>query len=93
MSADAKMLDKPFINLDPIFQKKVRRYLQDVVKKKRTVFMCTHILDMAERLCDEVVVINKGRIVAKGTLEDIRAKKGERLEDVFMRLVEGEEGE
>jgi len=84
------LLDEPFINLDPIYQKKVRKYLQDVVGRGRTVFMCTHILDMAERLCSRVAVINHGKIVAKGTIDEIRSKKGERLEDVFMRLVEDE---
>jgi len=45
---------------------------------------------MAERLCSRVAVINHGKIVAKGTIDEIRSKKGERLEDVFMRLVEDE---
>jgi ABC-2 type transport system ATP-binding protein len=83
------ILDEPFINLDPIFQKKLREYLQDVVKEGRTVFMCSHILEIVEKLCTRVAVINQGRIVAHGTLEEIRSSKGERLEDVFMRLIEG----
>jgi len=87
------ILDEPSINLDPIFQKKLREYLQGVTKEGRTVFMCTHILDIAEKLCTRVAVINRGRIIAKGTLEDIRAKEGEHLEDVFMRLVGNEEPE
>jgi ABC-2 type transport system ATP-binding protein len=86
------ILDEPFINLDPIFQKKLREYLQGVVKEGRTVFMCSHILEMVEKLCTRVIVIHQGRIVAQGTLDEIRSSKGERLEDVFMRLVEGSAG-
>jgi len=83
------ILDEPFINLDPIFQKRLREYLQGVIKEHRTVFMCSHILEMVEKLCTRVAVIHQGRIVAQGTLEEIRSREGERLEDVFMRLVEG----
>jgi len=83
------ILDEPFINLDPIFQKKLREYLQAVIKEGRSVFMCSHILEMVEKLCTRVAVIHQGRIIAQGTLDEIRLREGERLEDVFMRLVEG----
>ena len=83
------ILDEPFINLDPIFQKKLREYLQAVIAEGRTVFMCSHILEIVEKLCTRVAVIHKGRITAQGTLDEIRSREGERLEDVFMRLVEG----
>jgi len=85
------ILDEPSINLDPIYQKRLREYLQGVTKEGRTVFMCTHILDMAEKLCSRVAVINRGRIIAKGRLDEIRSNQGERLEDIFMRLVEERE--
>ena len=81
-------LDEPFINLDPIFQKKVREYLFNLVKEGCTIFMCTHILDIAEKLCTEVAVINKGKIISQGILDKIRLKEGEHLEDIFMRLIE-----
>jgi len=83
------LLDEPFINLDPIFQRKVREYLVEYVKGGRTVFMCTHILEIAEKLCTRLAVINRGRLVAAGTLAEIRNRQGEGLEDVFLRLVEG----
>ena len=81
-------LDEPFINLDPIFQKKVREYLFNLVKEGCTIFMCTHILEIAEKLCTEVAVINKGKIISQGSLDKIRLNKGEHLEDIFMRLIE-----
>jgi len=81
------LLDEPFINLDPIFQKKVREHLVDHVKSGHTIFMCSHILEIAEKLCSRMAVIKKGKIVALGTLDEIRTSKEERLEDIFMRLV------
>ena len=81
------LLDEPFINLDPIFQKKVREHLVDHVKSGKTIFMCSHILEIAEKLCNRMAVIKKGKIVALGTLDEIRSTKEERLEDIFMRLV------
>ncbi len=83
------LLDEPFINLDPIYQRKVREYLVEHVRKGRTVFMCSHILEIAEKLCTRMAVIKAGRIVALGTLDAIRSRKDERLDEVFMRLVEG----
>jgi ABC-2 type transport system ATP-binding protein len=82
------LLDEPFINLDPIFQRRVREYLRGLVDEGRTVFMCTHILEIAERLCTRVAVINRGRIVDQGTIDQMRVADGEGLEEIFMRLVE-----
>ncbi|MCW4035983.1 MAG: ABC transporter ATP-binding protein [Candidatus Bathyarchaeota archaeon] len=82
------LLDEPFINLDPIYQRRVREYLRGLVDRGRTVFMCTHILEIAERLCNRVAVINRGRIVDQGTIDQMRSIDGEGLEDIFMRLVE-----
>ena len=81
------LLDEPFINLDPIFQRKVREYLRGIVKDGRTVFMCTHILEIAERLCTRIAVIDDGRIVDTGTIDEMRSADGENLEDIFIRLV------
>jgi ABC-2 type transport system ATP-binding protein len=81
------LLDEPFINLDPIFQRKVRDYLRSLVENGRTIFMCTHILEIAEKLCTRLAVINDGLIVEEGTLDQMRATEGENLEDIFMRLV------
>ena len=66
------ILDEPFINLDPIFQKRLREYLWSVTASGRTVFMCSHILEIVEKLCTRVAVINQGRIVAQGKLAEIR---------------------
>jgi ABC-2 type transport system ATP-binding protein len=81
------LLDEPFINLDPIYQRRLREYLLGVASEGRTVFMCTHILEIAERLCDNVAFIHRGRIVEHGRLSEVR--HGGSLEDVFLRAVEG----
>ena len=78
------LLDEPFINLDPIYQRRLREYLTSVVENGRTVFMCSHILEIAERLCDCIAIINRGRIVEQGRL----AEMGGRLEDVFLKATE-----
>jgi ABC-2 type transport system ATP-binding protein len=79
-------LDEPFINLDPLYQRKLREYLAELRERGRTVFMCSHILEMAQRLCEEVVILDRGKLVAQERIEDMKAR-GEDLETVFMRLV------
>ncbi len=82
------LVDEPFINLDPIYQRKVREYLRDIVDNGRTVFMCTHILEMAEKLCSSIAVINNGHIISHGSLDELRENEDENLEDIFLRVVE-----
>jgi len=80
------LLDEPFINLDPIYQRKIREYLLEYVSNGGTTLLCTHILEIAEKVCKNIALINKGRIVAQGPLNELR-KPEETLEDTFMRLV------
>ncbi|HEX9908171.1 MAG TPA: ABC transporter ATP-binding protein [Thermoplasmata archaeon] len=79
-------LDEPFINLDPIYQRILRDYLQDYVSKGGTVFMCSHILEISEKLCSRLAIVNLGKVVAQGRKEDI-VPKGSTLEQVFLRSV------
>lgn len=81
-------LDEPFINIDPIYQKKVRKYLIDYVKNGNTIFLCSHLLEIAEKLCNKIAIINNGKIIGKGTLDELRQRKNESLEEIFCRLVE-----
>jgi ABC-2 type transport system ATP-binding protein len=82
------LLDEPFINLDPIYQRRVRDYLSRFVDSGGTVFMCTHILEIAEKLCTRVAILDRGRVLCEGTLNQLKAWEGEALEEIFMRLVE-----
>ncbi len=79
-------LDEPFINLDPIYQRRLRDFLQEYVAGGGTVFMASHLLDIAERLCDHVAVIRDGALIATGSVEQIRGSEAD-LESAFLRLV------
>jgi ABC-2 type transport system ATP-binding protein len=84
-------LDEAFINLDPIYQRKLREYLLQLRSEGRTIFLCSHILEIAQRLCQKVIVLNRGRLVAQEDMETLRGR-GEDLESLFMRLVGGGNG-
>ena len=89
-------LDEPFANLDPIYQRKCREWLLDHVKGGGTIFLCSHVLEMAERMCNRMAIIDHGRVLAAGTVRGLKESEAETLEDVFIRLVgrsisEGEE--
>jgi ABC-2 type transport system ATP-binding protein len=78
-------LDEPFIGLDPFHQKQVKEYLSSYLKNGGTIFMCTHILEIAEKMCSRIAIINKGKIVACGTLSEL-TKVDEGLDSAFLRL-------
>ena len=80
-------LDEPFVNLDPIYQRKCRELLMDHIAQGGTIFLCSHILEVAERMCTRVAVIDQGRVLAAGTLDELRDDPSEDLEDIFIRLV------
>ena len=80
-------LDEPFANLDPIYQRKCRQWLLDLVESGGTIFMCSHVLEMAERMCNRMAIINNGKVLASGTVEGLKLNDKENLEDVFIRLV------
>ncbi len=80
-------LDEPFINLDPLFQKKVREYLSKLISKKVTIFMCTHLLEIAEKLCSRIAILNKGTIVADDSIDNLKQNPSESLDQIFYRLV------
>ena len=79
-------LDEPFINLDPLVQSKVREWLKEYVKSGGTVFINTHLLENAERLCDRAAIIHQGEIQSLITLEDLR-KQNLTLEELFHEIV------
>ena len=60
-------IDEPLINLDPIIQNKIKKYLKEYVKKKNTIFLSTHILEIAQEICSKIAIINKGEILYTGT--------------------------
>ncbi|HQQ24747.1 MAG TPA: ABC transporter ATP-binding protein [Methanomassiliicoccales archaeon] len=80
-------LDEPFSGLDPRYQKLVREYLEGYLARGGTVFMCTHILEIAEKMCTRLAIIDRGKIVAVGAPGNIGGQ-GETLDQAFMRLTE-----
>jgi ABC-2 type transport system ATP-binding protein len=80
-------LDEPFSGLDPHYQKLLKEYLRGYLERGGTVFMCTHILEIAEKICTRIGIISKGKIVALGTPRELE-KAGESLDSVFMRYTE-----
>lgn len=82
-------MDEPFLDLDPLIQKKLKSWLLDYVNGGGTVFLSTHILELAEKLCSSVGIIDKGKLVAIGSLKELRNGVNEDLEHIFVRLVSG----
>ena len=80
-------LDEPFINLDPIYQKKIQDFLKGYISGGGTIFMCTHLLEIAQKLCTRIAIIDRGRIVGLGDIASLRKTPDEDLNDIFMRLV------
>ena len=86
-------LDEPFEGIDAIASRQIKDLLLDYVKRGGTVFLTSHILEVVERLCDHIGVIHKGRLVAAGPIDALRAREGaETLEAMFLRLVGATEG-
>ena len=80
-------MDEPFLDLDPFIQRKLKGWLLDFVACGGTVFLNTHILELAEKLCTQVGIIDKGKLVAVGSLKELQNGAGEDLEQIFIRLV------
>ncbi len=84
-------LDEPFEGVDAVASEKLRSVMEQLVGTGVTIFLTSHILEIVERLCDRVAIIAKGRLVACGTVEELRAGSGDAsLHDLFVRLVAGE---
>ena len=79
-------LDEPFINLDPIVQTKVRDWLAEYVKKGGTVFLNTHLLENAQRLCDRAAIIHNGEIQSLIKINDLE-EQDISLEELFHEII------
>ncbi|OGS51043.1 MAG: ABC transporter ATP-binding protein [Euryarchaeota archaeon RBG_16_68_12] len=83
---DLLFMDEPFINLDPIYQRRLKDFLLEYSAAGHTVFMCSHLLEIAEKLCDRVAVLDGGRVIAQGSVAEVRREERD-LEAAFLRLV------
>jgi ABC-2 type transport system ATP-binding protein len=89
----ALVLDEPTVGLDPKSARLIKDLLHQMAERGSAIFLSTHILEIAERMCDRIGIINQGRLIAVGTMEELRAMgTGETsLEDIFLNLTGGAE--
>ena len=81
------MMDEPFVGLDPTAAHQLKTIMRQHCDRGGAIFFSTHVLEVAEKLCDKVAIIKNGRLVASGTMDDVRGDQS--LEEVFLEL-EGE---
>jgi ABC-2 type transport system ATP-binding protein len=80
------LMDEPFEGVDAVGARLMKDILLDQVRNGATIFLTSHVLEVVERLCDHAAIINAGRIVAEGSMDELRSGS-ETLEDVFVRTV------
>lgn len=78
------MLDEPFVGLDPVASHTLKQLMRDMCRSGGAIFFSTHILEVAEKLCDKVAIIRNGKLVVSGSMEDVKGDTS--LEDVFLEL-------
>jgi ABC-2 type transport system ATP-binding protein len=89
------VLDEPLTGLDPYSARRIKKLLRKLAQQGCTVFLSTHVLEVAERVCDRVGILDQGRLIAVGTVEALRAQAQSNaestLEDLFIQLTGGED--
>jgi len=89
---DVIFLDEPTVGLDAKSAKILKMLLQKYTDEGSTIFFTTHILEIAEKMCKRIGIIHKGKLIAEGTLNELRTKsRYKSLEDIFLELTGGEE--
>ncbi len=78
------IMDEPFVGLDPIASHTLKTMMREVCDRGGAIFFSTHVLEVAERLCDKVAIIKGGKLVRSGTMEEVRGDTS--LESVFLEL-------
>ena len=82
------LMDEPTVGLDPASARLLKDVLAELARQGATIFVSTHILEIAERLCHRVGILQGGRLIAQGSPEELRRQAGltESLEDIFLKL-------
>ncbi|MDO5328876.1 MAG: ABC transporter ATP-binding protein [Coriobacteriia bacterium] len=78
------IMDEPFVGLDPSAAFKLKGMMRDLCDAGGAIFFSTHVLEVAEKLCDKIAIIKQGRLIKSGTMEEVRGD--ESLEEVFLEL-------
>lgn len=79
-------MDEPFVGLDPKASHLLKEMMRAFCDNGRAIFFSTHVLEVAEKLCDKVAIIKGGKLIRQGTMDEVRGD--ESLEDVFLELEE-----
>ena len=88
---DVLIMDEPFVGLDPKAVFDMKEVMHKMAKEGKTIFFSTHILDVAEKLCDRIAIIDKGKIVFVGTLKELKDKYDKKdLEKLFMEVIKND---
>ena len=80
------IMDEPFVGLDPKATYQLKELMHGICSRGGAIFFSTHVLEVAEKLCDKVAIIKNGRLVADGSMEEVKGNTS--LEDVFLELEE-----
>jgi ABC-2 type transport system ATP-binding protein len=87
------IIDEPMVGLDPVHVRVVKEELKARSRAGVTVFMSTHLLNIAEELADRIAIIQAGKLISLGTMSDLRAEHGaQELEKIFLEMMSGPEG-
>ena len=85
------ILDEPLTGLDPQSSFELKEMMRDHVRNNKTVFFSTHVLEVAEKLCDYVIIINFGKVLYEGTLQDLKDRYPDQsLEAIFLEVTQSE---
>ena len=88
---DVWILDEPLIGLDPTSAFELKKMMREHADKGNSVFFSTHVLEVAEKLCDKIAIIDKGKVVFIGTLKELKDKYDKKdLEELFMEVIKHE---
>lgn len=87
---DVFILDEPMVGLDPKSSHNLKEYMREHCDNGKTVFFSTHVLEVAEKLCDRIGIIHQGRLIACGTMDELKKQSAskESLEKIFLELTE-----
>lgn len=90
---DVFILDEPMVGLDPRSSFELKEIMRERCDRGKTVFFSTHVMEVAEKICDRIGIISKGKLIALGTMEELRAMADEEasLEQLFLELTDDEE--
>ena len=86
------ILDEPMVGLDPKSSYNLKEIMRSMCDEGKIVFFSTHVMEVAEKLCDRIGIINKGEIITVGTMDELRsdAREKQSLENIFLELTENE---